>query len=596
MSSIEERIGALRALMESRDLDAFIVPSSDPHQSEYTAEHWKARAWLSGFTGSAGILIVTRDHAGLWTDSRYFLQAEQQLASGPVELHRQRIAHAPEHVLWLADKLKPGSVVGCNGYLFSLSQKRHLEHYLDPSGIRLRTDLDLVDAVWKDRPAPPQSPVFELAESYAGQSRSDKLATVRREMQETDPEVTHYLISTLDDIAWLLNLRGSDVEFNPVFLGYLLLGKRKAFLFVAEDKVPEEVRNHLKTDAVEVKPYEEVESYLGKLPAKANVLVDPRTINVRVVEALEDEQVHKGKNICARLKAIKNPVEIEHIKATMEKDGVALCRLYRWLEAILDTQTVTEYEVARQLDIFRRAGGDYHGESFSAIVGYNANGAIVHYRPDPDTSAEIVPSGILLLDSGGQYTTGTTDITRTTALSEPTEAQKRAYTLVLKGHINLDTAHFPEGTTGVQLDTLARIALWRDGRNFGHGTGHGVGFFLNVHEPPQGFAPSPGGGRGSTAFLPGMLTSNEPGYYETGAYGIRIENLVLCVPAEGQEGFLRFETLTLFPIDTALVEPSLLTPSEKKWLNDYHARVFERLSPHLNPEEVVWLEEKCHPL
>ena len=591
----EDRVSALRAAMAQGGLDAYIIPSSDPHQSEYTADHWKARAWFTGFTGSAGLLVVTRDHAGLWTDSRYFLQAEQQLAGGPVVLQRQEVPHRPEHILWLAENLDAGSVVGLDGSLFSFNQLRHLKRLLEPKGIKLKADLDLVSDIWEKRPPLPEAPVFELAESYAGASRSDKLAQLRQALQDIGEERTHYLVSTLDDIAWLLNLRGNDVEFNPVFLSYLLLGKRKALLFIDEDKVSPELKARLDTDGVHLKAYGEVERYLRRLPDRSKVLVDPKTINVRLIEALGDERVATGENLVAPLKAVKNEAEIAHLRKTMVKDGVALCKLYRWLDAMLESRTVSEFEVARQLEHFRRAGGEYHGESFAAIVGYGANGAIVHYRPDPETSAEIAPAGILLIDSGGQYTTGTTDITRTTALSEPEPDARRLFTLVLKGHIGLATAHFPKGTTGVQLDTLARAPLWSQGKNYGHGTGHGVGFFLNVHEGPQGFAPSTVTGRGTTALQAGMVTSNEPGYYETGAFGIRIENLMLCTDDPEHDGFLKFETLTLFPIDRALIDPDLLTRSEKAWLNTYHATVFEQLAPHLNPEETAWLQEKCQP-
>jgi Xaa-Pro aminopeptidase len=594
--TINERIDALRAQMRGHGVDAYIVPSSDPHQSEYVADHWKVREWLSGFTGSAGTLIVTADHAGLWTDSRYFLQAERELQAGEVELHKQRVPHAPEHVSWLAGELPPGSAVGCNGFLFSVGQIAHLERTMAKHHIDLVYDLNLIGDIWEDRPPLPKEEIFEYDVEYAGKSREDKLREIREQMLEQ--EALQYLITTLDDIAWTLNLRGNDVAYNPVFISYLLIGDEKAFLFIDEEKVSEEIRKRLKEDGVALRDYYAVMDHLETLPEETAVLVDPRTINRRLFDAIREEQRVKGDNIPRRLKAIKNRIEVEHLRRVMVKDGVALVKLYRWLEAALPNRTVTEFEVARQLDHFRSAQGDYHGESFGAIVGYDANGAIVHYRPSAETSAALQPKGLLLLDSGGQYVDGTTDITRTTALGESTEEQRRHYTLVLKGHIALATIHFPEGTTGGQLDTLARMYLWRAGLNYGHGTGHGVGFFLNVHEPPQGFASSNVTPRGTTAFEPGMLTSNEPGFYKDGAYGIRIENLVLCM--EGEETdygrFLKFETLTLFPIDLSLVEESLLTKEERAWLNQYHQEVFEKLSAQLNPEEVEWLERKCRPV
>ncbi len=589
----DEKINALRGEMASCGLDAYLIPSSDPHQSEYVAEHWKVREWLSGFTGSAGILIVTKDHAGLWTDSRYFLQAEQQLAGTCITLHKQRVAHAPEHVRWLAEQLPEGSTVGLNGYLFSVLQLRHLEKYLLPKAIEITVDLELVGDLWLDRPVLPVEPVFDFPVSYAGLSCKEKLAAIRDEMR--DQGADYHLVTTLDDIAWTLNLRGGDVDYNPVFISYLLVGHSRSYLFINPDKVPANLRARLQEDGVELLRYAFIEDFLEELPVETRIWVDNRTTSIRLFNAIDEEQLISGPNIPRRLKALKNQTEIRHIRQAMLKDGVALVKLYRWLEAALTSRAVTEYEVARQLEHFRSGQGDYFGESFPAIAGYNSNGAIVHYRPFPDKSAEIHSEGILLLDSGGQYINGTTDITRTVALGIPTDEQRRVFTLVLKGHIALASIRFPAGTTGAQLDTLARMFLWREGLNYGHGTGHGVGFFLNVHEPPQGFATSATTSRGTTAFEPGMFTSNEPGYYKTGEYGIRTENLVLCVegPESSGERFLEFETLTLFPIDLELLDISLLTAMEKQWLNDYHQHVFEKLAPLLNPEEVSWLEQKC---
>lgn len=593
MMTTNEKIDALRHEMASCGLDAYIVPSSDPHQSEYVAEHWKTRQWLSGFTGSAGVLIVTRHHAGLWTDSRYFLQAEQQLAGTTITLHKQQVPHAPEHVTWLADHLPEGSTVGVNGDLFSVLQIRYLEKHLAPKSIEINVDLELVGDIWPDRPPLPGNPVFEHSIGYAGLARKEKLTAIREQMRAKGADF--HLVTTLDDIAWTLNLRGSDVDYNPVFISYLLIGHNRSYLFIHPEKVPADLRAGLQEDGVELLRYAMVEEFLEELPNETRVWIDNRTTSIRLFNAVDGEQLFTGANIPRQLKAVKNETEIGHIRKTMEKDGVALVKLYRWLEAILSSRPVTEYEVARQLEHFRGGQGDYFGESFPAIVGYNANGAIVHYRPLPEKSAEIHADGILLLDSGGQYLDGTTDITRTIALGAPTDEQRRVFTLVLKGHIALASIRFPAGTTGAQLDTLARMFLWRDGLNYGHGTGHGVGFFLNVHEPPQGFATSAATSRGTTAFEPGMLTSNEPGYYKTGEYGIRTENLVLCTnePETNGERFLHFETLTLFPIDLRLVEVQLLTPEEKQWLNNYHQLVFAKLSPLLSPEEAAWLRQKC---
>jgi Xaa-Pro aminopeptidase len=590
---INDRIAALRTQMKMHKLDAYMIPSNDPHQSEYVADFWKSRQWISGFTGSAGIAIVTAGHAGIWTDSRYFLQAEKELAASEFKLHKQVVPYAPEHLLWLKDNLTAGSKLGVDGSLFSVRQFQALERKLGPKGIEIIADQDLIAPIWEDRPALPQEKAFEHELGYAGESRAEKLGRIRRLMAERGAQ--YYLVTTLDDIAWALNIRSADVEFNPVCISYLLIGEQECVFFVAPEKITAYLGKSLKKDRVRVEPYEGLKKQLAQVSGH-KILIDPASTSIDLYDRLEEADAVLGDNLIRPLKAIKNKTEIRHIREAMRKDGVALTKLYRWLEAALPKRAVTEVEVANQLDHFRRAQGEYHGESFAAIVGYNANGAIVHYRAQPESCAQLKPEGILLLDSGGQYSHGTTDITRTVALGPVTDAQKRHFTLVLKGYIALDRARFPKGTNGVQLDTLARMHLWQDSLNYGHGTGHGVGFFLNVHEPPQGFAPT--AGRGSTPFQPGMLTSNEPGFYLAGQYGIRTENLILCVESgENEFGtFYAFETLTLFPIDLDLVDESLLTAEEKHWINRYHEKVFQELAPRLNPEEREWLERECRAL
>ncbi|MEO1514548.1 MAG: aminopeptidase P family protein [Bacteroidota bacterium] len=590
-ASVDQRIAALRQQMKQQQIDAYLIPSSDPHQSEYVAEHWKAREWLSGFSGSAGTVVVTASHAGLWTDSRYFLQAETQLAESEVVLHKQKIPHAPEHINWIAEQLPSGSKLGLDGRLFSVKQLRRLAKAFQEKSIDIDSSQDLLDQVWDNRPRLPKFPIFEHELQYAGLSRNGKLAQLRGKMTEHD--CGYHLISTLDDIAWLFNLRGKDVDCNPVFIAYALIGEKIAYLFLDSDKLDEDLQASLRADGVLVKQYNEIESFLQRLDEK--VLIDRSSINVQLFNCLQ--QAVSGPNICSDLKAVKSTSEIEHIRQAMRKDGVALTRLFRWLEQELDKRTVSEFEVSEKLIDYRSQQEGYHGESFPAIVGYKGNGAIVHYRPMPDTSAQIHKEGILLLDSGGQYLDGTTDITRTIALSEPTEEQKRNFTLVLKGYISLDTLRFPQGTMGIQMDVLARQHLWQQGLNYGHGTGHGVGFFLNVHESPQGFAPSLGA-RGTTVFQPGMLTSNEPGFYKTDEYGIRIENLVVCQEymKTAYGIFLSFEAVTLFPIDRSLIATDLLTPQEKQWLNAYHKEVFDKLSPLLTEEEKDWMADKCQAI
>jgi Xaa-Pro aminopeptidase len=596
-TTISDRIAALRRQLELHRLDAYLIPSADPHQSEYVAAHWKSRKWISGFTGSAGLVVVTPAHAGLWTDSRYFLQAEKELADTGIELHRQLVPHAPEHVQWLAANLPRGATVGLDGFLFTEGQVRYMEKHFRPKGISLRTDLDLIEAIWADRPPLPLTAIFEHEIQYAGRSRKEKLDEIRQAARQAGAGL--HLIPTLDDIAWVLNIRGSDVSFNPIAYAYLIVGARDAQLFIDGQKVSAELQDDLEKDGVQLRPYVDIIGFLAAIPADQSILVDTGSTSIRLLQAIPGAQLQRGELIPRRLKAIKNKTEIRHIERAMIKDGVALTRLFRWLEQQHEQGLApTEAELADQLAQYRSEQELYVCESFPAIVGYQSNGAIIHYRPMPGDCAAIKPEGILLLDSGGQYLDGTTDITRTIALSTPTKAQKLQYTLVLKGHIALDRIQFPTGTAGGQLDAFARQYLWQHGLNYGHGTGHGVGFFLNVHEPPQGFATSVVTSRGSTAIEAGMLTSNEPGFYETGSHGIRIENLMLCVEKEKTEygEFLAFESLTLFPIDTQLIDLELMSPEEIAWLNDYHRKVEAALLPHLTEKEQEWIRVKCRQI
>jgi len=591
---IKAHLQQLRQHMAAHGIGAYLIPSSDPHQSEYLSAHWQSRAWLSGFTGSAGILVITADHAGLWTDSRYFIQAARQLEGSSIALHQQQIPHAPEHIAWLRTHLAPGSTIGMDGRLFSLQQARYLEKQLAEQQFLFDYTLDLITPIWENRPPLPAEPIFEHDISYAGLSRTEKLGQVRQLLAEKS--ANSLLCCTLDDIAWVLNLRGNDVECNPFFLAYLLVLPSEVILYADALKMQPRLRDTLAADGIILRPYAAIENDLENLPASIRILVDPAGTSIQLYACLSLASVTEAPNPIALQKALKNTTEIHHIKQAMRKDGVALLRLFRWLESCLQRgEHCTEYTLSETLRAFRAEQPLYRGESFPAIIGYRANGAIIHYRPEPDHAAAIQPEGILLLDSGGQYLDGTTDITRTIPLGLPDAEQKRHYTLVLKGHIALADARFPEGTVGMQLDTLARLPLWKQGLSYGHGTGHGVGFFLGVHEGPNGFAASAATSRGNTPFQAGMLTSNEPGFYLEGAYGIRIENLVLCVPAP-EDGFLQFETISLFPIDTRLIEPAMLEETERAWLNDYHQKVFEQLAPLLHPDEQAWLRDQCRPI
>ncbi len=595
MSHINNKIADLRFNMKEQNIDAYIVPSSDPHQSEYTANHWRFREWISGFSGSAGVFFLTQQHAGVSTDSRYFLQAEEELADSEVVLHKQKIAHSPQVISWLIDHLDSGSRIGIDPQLFSINQVKSYEKKLESKGLKLVFTNDLTDLVWKDRPDLPKNEAFELTLNFAGESRTDKLNRIRESMKSMG--ANYHLVTTLDDIAWLFNLRGDDVDCNPVAIAYAIISLEEAILFIDPDKITAELQATFKNEKINILSYKSISGYLEALQEKDHILLNPSKTNAYLHSAITNAQIIAGPTISTALKAKKNTVEVENIKKAMLKDGVALTKLYRWLEETIQERPVPETEVATQLAQFRKEQGDYHGESFSAIVGYKGNGAIVHYRAKEETCASIEADGILLLDSGGQYYCGTTDITRTVALSTPTPIQRRDYTLVLKGHIALAKLKFPYGTRGNQMELLARQALWGYGLNYGHGTGHGVGFFLNVHEGPQALG-SGATAKAATIFEPGMFTSNEPGFYKTGEYGIRIENLILCVEDQKTEygQFLKFETLTLFPIDTQLIDFPLLTKEEVDWLNNYHAKVNEKLAPLLSEEEQKWMTQKCKPI
>ncbi len=589
--NIDQRISALRQRMRSEGISAYILPSSDPHNSEYVADHWKSREWISGFTGSAGTVVVTLDHAGVWTDSRYFLQAEEELAQSEMVLHKMFNQFKPQYIEWLCENLDSGAIVGVDGQLFSIGAISSFEKLLNQSSLTLNTNLDLIRGTWEDRPDIPINSVFVHEDKYTGSTRIQKINAIREEMANKGAD--SHLISTLDDIAWTFNLRGSDVDYNPVFVSYAIINKNNSVLFVDSQKLDESLINQLAIENVEVQPYGNVIKYLNELSASISILIDKRNCNIALFRAINTQNIIQGTTIPRYLKAVKNETEIQHTREVMVKDGVALSKAFKWLEDTLKERSVKEIEFSDKLAEFRSQQMDYKGESFGAIVGYKSNGAVIHYRPNWESSKEIEADGMLLCDSGGQYLNGTTDITRTVTLSSPSDEHKRNFTLVLKGMIALSRAIFPKGTKGGQLDTLARQFLWQNGLNYLHGTGHGVGFFLNVHEPTQGFS-SPGNERGDTVHVPGMISSNEPGYYKDGAYGIRIENLILC--KERKDGFLEFETLTLMPIDLNLVDSSIMDVGELSWLNSYHEEVNAKLRPHLSIEEKEWLDTKTRSI
>ncbi len=589
---VVEKIAAVRERMRTQGLAAVIVPSTDPHQSEYVAAHWQTRAWLSGFTGSAGTLVITMDKAGLWTDSRYFIQAEQQLAGSGITLFKMGLPETPTHTAWLADNIPDGAQIGIDAALFSVSAVRGLEKALTARKASITNIGDFVAPLWSDRPPLPDGQVMLHDESFAGESRASKLARVRAKMAEKGAD--WHIVSTLDDIAWLFNIRGSDVKCNPVVIAYAAVSQNEAYLFVDPAKVDRKVKKSLAADGVMLKRYGDIEKFMRKI-RKTRVYLDPDRTGHHLFAALgKKAQAIEGPVLPLPLKAVKNSVEIAGMRAALVRDGVAMARFFRWLEAALTAMRVTEISAAVKLEEFRRMGERYVGPSFEPIVGYGPHGAIVHYSATIESDVEIERKGLLLVDSGGQYLDGTTDITRTVAVGEPTAAMKRHFTLVLKGHIGVATAQFPAGTAGMFLDPFARRALWDDRLNYGHGTGHGIGAYLSVHEGPQSISPRVN----ETKLEPGMILSNEPGYYREGEYGIRIENLVLVREAGENEGirWLSFETLTLCPIDLSLVDETLLAPAEKEWLNTYHRTVYETLSPHLTEEERQWLGTKTRAI
>jgi Xaa-Pro aminopeptidase len=597
-STIPARLSALRAAMHHHAVNAVLIPSADPHLSEYLPAHWQARVWFSGFDGSAGTLVVTSNEAALWTDSRYFAQAEQQLAGSGITLMKLRVPHAAEHLAWLQQHLHAGNVLAVAGDSLSLATQQRLQQDLDACGAALRIDLDLPGAVWTERPPLPRAPVIAHAPAYVDASRADKLARVRRALRSHG--ATRHLLSSLDDIAWLLNLRGSDVECNPVFLAHLLLDvDQHATLFVDYGKLDDALVAALAVDGVEVAQYAAITTALSALPADTTLLLDGAHVASAIAAAIP-APVRRidAANPSTLLKAVKSAAELDHIRAVMRCDGAALVRAFRRLEQRLAAGVVTtEVDVDTLLHEERSAQPGWVGESFATIAGYRANAALPHYRATPEHHRTLQASDLLLIDSGGQYLGGTTDITRVLALGATTPEQRRDCTLVLKGMIALSRARFPQGASGPQLDALARAPLWACGMDYGHGTGHGVGYFLNVHEGPHGIRPPLPGG----ALVPlqaGMITSIEPGVYKPGRHGIRHENLAVVVAAEHTEfgEFLAFETLTLCPFDRRTLEPGLLGPDDRAWLDDYHASVRAALGPLLEGVDLAWLERHCAPL
>ena len=579
---------ALRDLMRSKHIDAVIIPGTDPHQSEYPSEHWKFRDYVSGFTGSNGTAVVTLDDAGLWTDSRYFLQAAEQLEGSGFTLRKENIPGEPTVLEWLGEVLDEDAVVGVDGRLFSLIEANRIEMFCAQNGFMFAPDFRAAEAIWTDRPARPMNPAFVHDEALAGEDVDSKISRVVDALDAADAD--GLLITALDEIAWLLNLRGSDVDYTPVVIAFAYLSADERVLFIDSEKVTSEVKDHLKKYGVKIKDYDDIEKFLGKISSTATVMVDPNRVSDALGQAMICNKTYMASPVIA-LKGVKNECQIAGFRQAMLYDGAAMVRMMMWLEQNV-ANGITEMDVDRRLQQERAAYASNRGDSFHMIAGYKDHGAIVHYEATDESAYTLAPDGLLLIDTGGQYLEGTTDITRTISLGNPTAAEKHDYTLILKGHLALARAVFPKGTMGVQLDVLARGPLWNEGMTYLHGTGHGVGHFLGCHEGPQSIRME----ANPTPLELGMVTSNEPGIYKTGEYGIRTENLLLCVPACNNEEwgeFYKFESLTLFPYDTTLMDMDMLSHEEVKQINDYHAMVCERLRPLLSADEAQWLEQKC---
>lgn len=587
---IRERVALLRTFMQEKEIRAFIVPSTDPHSGEYVPEFWESRKWISGFTGSAGTAVITDETGELWTDSRYFLQAASQLEDTGIMLFKDRLPETPSIAEWLGSVLSPGDKVGIDGWVNTTAEAENLQKQLQAYGLQLVSTEDPFQRIWKDRPSLPLNPPFILPLSYAGKNCTEKIAEIREQIFLNHADAI--LLSALDEIAWTLNLRGSDVHCNPVFVSYLFITDTTTTLYILPEKITPEIKQYLNDNQIEVKPYQAIEADLHHYTGKG-IQLTPGT-NYALYQAASHNQIIRHESPVLYMKAIKNETEIQGFHHAMIKDGIAMVKFLFWLKNTVKNSQETELSIDRKLYNLRAEQKDFKGISFDTIAGYQAHGAIVHYEATEETNATLHPEGLLLLDSGAQYLDGTTDITRTIVLGPVTKEQKTDFTLVLKGFIELSMAEFPHGTCGTQLDVLARQFMWKFGINYGHGTGHGVGHFLNVHEGPHQFRMN----HMPALLLPGMTITNEPGIYKAGKHGVRTENTMLIVKSKETEfgAFYKFEPLTLCPIDKEAILPEMLSYEEKQWLNNYHSLVYDRLNASLNTDEQAWLKEATSPI
>ena len=590
------RLAQLRNLLKERKIDYLLIPSSDPHMGEYIPDHWRIIPWLTGFTGSAANVIVSQSFAGLWTDSRYHIQAEHQLIGTGFMLVRQVYSGSTDYVEWLSENIKAGQRLGLDGRIIPAGLLRKLENAIGGGMSMIDIECDPVKELWADRPSMPSDMAFDLPVEYTVKERKTKMAEVREEMKRMG--VTHHLLTSPDDVMWLLNIRGNDVRYTPLLMSFALVGEKQVLLFAEESKVPFKLAAELDRLSVVMLPYEETAGMLTTLEEGSVILLNPATVSASLYNSIpEHVKILEDVSVPARMKSVKNKVEIANIEKVMISDGVALTRFFHWIESNLGSIPMSELSLTERLNHIRLEQENCLGPSFCPIIAYNEHAALPHYSATSDTDSFIGTDGILLVDSGGQYLGGTTDITRTITLGPPSDKQRKDFTLVLKGTIDLALLKFPHGTRGVQIDMMARRALWDNGLNYGHGTGHGVGFCLSVHEGPMGIAPGVTA-TSKTVLEPGILISDEPGIYREGEYGIRTENLLLCYEDEITDfgRFLRFHTVSLCYIDRSLIDEELLNQNEKEWLNAYHNEVYDRLSPFLSEKEKAWLRDKTSSL
>jgi len=589
MNASVEKLALIRSALHQNDIDICIIPSSDPHMGEYIPEHWQNIKWLTGFTGSAATVVITNSFAGLWTDSRYFLQAEKQLAGTGFEFVKPGAYQRNDYMDFVCENSAPGNKIGIDGRIFSISHLKRLEKRLEDKEVSIETDCDIIDTIWTDRPGLPFSMAFDHPAEFSGKTRPEKISDVRKQMVSENAD--YHLLTSVDDIMWLLNVRGSDLKYTPLLLSFALIGKEQILLFIDEAKIPLKLAAEFDRLGITLLPYEEINEVVQSVTEGSSVLINPATTSVSLYNSISAKsRIFENTSIPTRLKSIKNKTEIENICNVMIKDGVALTKFFCWFDINSGKFPMTEKLLSEKVLEFRTQQKDFLGPSFETIAAFNENSALPHYTTGTGPGAEIGERGLLLVDSGGQYMGGTTDITRTIPVGIPAARQKRDFTLVLKGHINLALAKFPKGTRGYQLDFIARRAMWGSGINYAHGTGHGVGYCLNVHEGPQSISPADN----KTVIEAGMLTSNEPAIYRDGEYGIRIENLILCYEDEETEfgQFLKFDTVSLCYIEKSLIDKSLLDQKEIDWLNSYHSEVYDKLSPYLTAEEKNWLKGK----